>query len=184
MNAIPTTYKSIRFRSRLEAKWARFFDAFAWKWLYEPLDLNGYIPDFIVPFTRGDLLIEVKPLTRFSRSAIEPIQAKIKQSGWTGRHLIVGCAPNLDSDDFYEKWWDELETLGILADYFGPDDLGSDQCHVFLCPHCSSLDCWSNDNYWQCHACGRHVEKAWNHAAAQFTDLFAVAQNETQWNPA
>ena len=29
---IPTVYDLVRFRSRLEAKWARFFDFCGWKW--------------------------------------------------------------------------------------------------------------------------------------------------------
>lgn len=46
IKAIPTTYKSTMFRSRLEARWAAFFDLLEWKWLYEPVDFNGWIPDF------------------------------------------------------------------------------------------------------------------------------------------
>lgn len=40
--------KGIQFRSRLEARWAYIFDSMGWIWEYEPIDLNGYIPDFIV----------------------------------------------------------------------------------------------------------------------------------------
>lgn len=58
MKAIPTIYGGIRFRSRLEAKWACFFDALGWSWVYEPFDTNGWIPDFQL----GEkLLIEIKP---------------------------------------------------------------------------------------------------------------------------
>lgn len=59
--AIPTTYNGIRFRSRLEAKWAAFFDLCDWKWEYEPEDLNGYIPDFVLIGKKGLLYVEVKP---------------------------------------------------------------------------------------------------------------------------
>jgi len=58
--AIPTTYNGVNFRSRLEARWAVFFDLLHWSWKYEPLDLNGWIPDFeIIGKTRT--LVEVKP---------------------------------------------------------------------------------------------------------------------------
>ena len=50
--AIPTMYRGIRMRSRLEAKWAYFMDGLGWKWEYEPIDLNGWIPDFL-DFRRG-----------------------------------------------------------------------------------------------------------------------------------
>lgn len=48
---IKTFYKGIEFRSRLEARWARFFDACGVKWEYEPEGYelgNGlrYLPDF------------------------------------------------------------------------------------------------------------------------------------------
>ena len=63
MNAIPTMYAGVQFRSRLEARWAAFFDLLDWKWEYEPIDLNGYIPDFLVtPPMDEPLLVEVKPL--------------------------------------------------------------------------------------------------------------------------
>lgn len=56
---IPTTYAGVNFRSRLEARWAAMFDLLGWKWEYEPFDLNGWIPDFILD--DGGPLVEVKP---------------------------------------------------------------------------------------------------------------------------
>jgi hypothetical protein len=48
--AIETEYKGYLFRSRLEARWAVFFDALGIPYLYEPggFDLSGtwYLPDF------------------------------------------------------------------------------------------------------------------------------------------
>lgn len=66
-----TSYKSTVFRSRLEARWAAFFDLVGWKWVYEPLDLKGWSPDFLVEFRCGHsdcppshtLLVEIKPYT-------------------------------------------------------------------------------------------------------------------------
>jgi len=53
ITAIPTEYKGYRFRSRLEARWAVFFDACGVKWEYEPEGFalpNGqfYLPDFLL----------------------------------------------------------------------------------------------------------------------------------------
>lgn len=53
IKAIETKYKGYQFRSRLEARWAVFFDSLGVKWEYEPegFDLeNGiyYLPDFKV----------------------------------------------------------------------------------------------------------------------------------------
>lgn len=51
---IETIYKGFRFRSRLEARWAVFFDAMGIKYLYEPegfclSDGTCYLPDFYLP---------------------------------------------------------------------------------------------------------------------------------------
>ena len=50
IKAIDTVYKGYRFRSRLEARWAVFFETCGFKWTYEPqgYEINGvrYLPDF------------------------------------------------------------------------------------------------------------------------------------------
>ena len=61
---IETVYRGINFRSRLEARWAAFFDQVGWKWDYEPFDLDGYIPDFLIT-GRRDILVEVRPGRRY-----------------------------------------------------------------------------------------------------------------------
>ena len=53
LKAIQTEYKGYRFRSRLEARWAVFFDACGVDWEYEPegYDLGDglyYLPDFLL----------------------------------------------------------------------------------------------------------------------------------------
>ena len=74
LKAIETEYRGYRFRSRLEARWAVFFDACGVKWEYEPEGFilpNGqqYLPDFLLHdvtfnhagYTEGkDLYVEVK----------------------------------------------------------------------------------------------------------------------------
>lgn len=54
IKAIETQYKGYRFRSRLEARWAVFFDALGIAWEYEPegfelSDGTWYLPDFYLP---------------------------------------------------------------------------------------------------------------------------------------
>lgn len=95
--AIPTKYKGIQFRSRLEAKWACMFDQLNWVWEYEPRDLNGYIPDFVLHFKKPTLA-EIKPASTFSecRQHIP----KLTASGWGGDVLIFGDALKLGPDSF------------------------------------------------------------------------------------
>lgn len=62
---IPTKYNGYRFRSRLEARWAVFFDALEIAFQYEPEGFLlphsiKYLPDFYMPQVR--LWAEVKPI--------------------------------------------------------------------------------------------------------------------------
>ncbi len=62
--AIPTRYAGCHFRSRLEARWAVFFDTIGIRWEYEPQGFIGaygqhYLPDFLLP--------EIEPPVRSSR---------------------------------------------------------------------------------------------------------------------
>ena len=65
LRAIQTPYGGCEFRSRLEAKWAVFFDALAieWRYEYEGFELapfgKRYLPDFYLP--ELGYWIEVKP---------------------------------------------------------------------------------------------------------------------------
>ena len=63
IQAIETFYKGYRFRSRLEARWAVFFEELGIKWQYEVegFELPGgrYLPDFQLP--KWNMFVEVKP---------------------------------------------------------------------------------------------------------------------------
>ena len=73
--AVETAYRDVVFRSRLEARWAAMFDLMGWRWQYEPVELDGWFPDFFVgyqcwhsgctqqgePFKMHWFLAEVKP---------------------------------------------------------------------------------------------------------------------------
>jgi hypothetical protein len=53
MQAIPTTYNGVRYRSRTEARWAVFLDSLGVDFAYEPegydIDNRRYLVDFWVP---------------------------------------------------------------------------------------------------------------------------------------
>lgn len=59
IESIPTEYAGVLFRSKLEATWARFFDVIGLRWEYEPCQIAGWMPDFLID---GWWLAEVKPL--------------------------------------------------------------------------------------------------------------------------
>ena len=66
IKAIETVYKGYRFRSRLEARWAVFFDALGIEWEYEKEgydlgELGWYLPDFEIKLSNGEeWFVEVK----------------------------------------------------------------------------------------------------------------------------
>jgi hypothetical protein len=63
IQAIPTTYKKTKFRSKLESQWARWLDEYNIKWSYETqgfrlTDGTWYLPDFYLH--EIETFIEVK----------------------------------------------------------------------------------------------------------------------------
>lgn len=97
IKAISTTYAHIKFRSRLEARWAVFFDALDVEWEYEPERARApgvyYAPDFLVvdvPFVlpgkrgkprtvnAGDVVLEVKPDKVLAAEEVEKCAAYVR----------------------------------------------------------------------------------------------------------
>lgn len=127
IKAIETIYNGYRFRSRLEARWAVFFDALGINYEYEPEGFElpsgkRYLPDFKVKCygTRGgfsekdpfDLWIEVKGnMTEEDASRIKEFAGSVQHDEFISWYeidnpvLIIGDVPNPEnyyssSDDF------------------------------------------------------------------------------------
>ena len=93
VKAIETAYKGYRFRSRLEARWAVFFDALGIEWQYEPEgfelpDGTRYLPDFFLPKFDGGTWVEIKPTPGAEAKALAFAKAA------TGRFQIVLGPPD------------------------------------------------------------------------------------------
>lgn len=149
MRAIETKYKGYRFRSRLEARWAVFFNHLNIEYQYEPegyaLPSGWYLPDFFLPDIGGGLWVEVK--------GGEPTKLEHRLLGelctFTGHSVTfrvgepmmqIGEGHFENSDSFYV-------TLNMAGDFFDPmiqdryeDDpqgLGEDGPYLFChCPWC------------------------------------------------
>jgi hypothetical protein len=91
MQAIDTFYNGNYYRSRLEARWAVFFDAMKIKYQYEPEGFKSigsyYLPDFFLPEVtcrsnpKTGVYIEIKPDSY--------PESYIPQSSWFDRKLIL-----------------------------------------------------------------------------------------------
>ncbi len=72
---IETKYNGFRFRSRLEARRAIFFDMIGLKYEYEVegFEMNGirYLPDFYIPSLDRWFEIKAKPLSKFEMKKCE-----------------------------------------------------------------------------------------------------------------
>jgi hypothetical protein len=114
--AVETFYKGYRFRSRLEARWAAFFDMCKWRWEYEPADFNGWFPDFVLLGDKGNqVFVEVKPISY----ACEALFDRLMGSGCRDEMLVLGlgpwCATNNPSQ-MYLGWLCEWDWDGVGDD--------------------------------------------------------------------
>jgi len=99
MHAIETFYRGIRFRSRLESKWAAFFDEVGWRWQYEPIDFEGWIPDFVLFGRTEQIFVDVKPI--FAPN--QEIEAKIDRAlGRARTHSLLEASFNRGEFDFVD----------------------------------------------------------------------------------
>ena len=86
----PTRYRNTTFRSKLEAAWARWFDARGIDWTYEPGFQGGWSPDLRVFLDGRETMAEIKPVTGFPLE----VRDKIDASRWKGQALILGNTPD------------------------------------------------------------------------------------------
>lgn len=121
IKAIETVYRGYRFRSRLEARWAVFFDALRLKWDYEPEgfvlpDGTRYLPDFRLTTKQRQTWVEVKPTT--------PTPAEVGK--------LRGLVSPLRSDDYALFLCGvpgdaDMTVLTVYAEAFG---LGARKAHL------------------------------------------------------
>lgn len=156
---IPTTYNSIDFRSRLETKWAVFFDILGWTYQYEPYEFEGYIPDFALTF-RKPLLVEVKPVSS-TEEVYEKCQKAIS-AAWDNDTdiLIVGSHIGLQSDETTELQQGHRFNIGWIAT--GPTKAKQGFRRVtgapfMVCPFCEQLSIYAYSDQWpsKCVLCGQ-----------------------------
>lgn len=157
---IETRYKGYRFRSRLEARWAVFFDFLGIRWSYEiegyQLKAGWYLPDFKLHNVsmrggKDGIWAEVKPF--YDRSVLPRLYELSKATHCSAVLLAttepVGCPVEFgDTDAHYE-----IDGNG-----------GWDNCMFFfkcqnrLCGHVKIE--YFNGSYMNCPRCG--TQGSWN----------------------
>lgn len=118
IHAIETVYKGYRFRSRLEARWAVFFDALGIRWEYEREgfdlgELGYYLPDFWLDHIHGDAgvfegyWLEIKPANTPIDDVVKAKCFRLAQSTGMTCTLITGS-----------PWPDEYSTIMFFGGYW------------------------------------------------------------------
>jgi hypothetical protein len=132
---IETIYNGYRFRSRLEARWAIFFDESGVKYEYEKEgydlgDAGWYLPDFYLPEIRDGVFIEVKPESFFSDS--ENYKKTEKLTLLTKKDSFIVCGDPFKSISKYSDYSD-----GYTLTCCHNGRLGEDFPYFFcVCPWC------------------------------------------------
>jgi hypothetical protein len=193
LKSIPTTYNGIRFRSRLEARWAYFFDLIGWKWEYEPYDLNGWLPDFVI-HGNEDILVEVKPIDdidEFPKSDFKKIMSAI---GKDSDKEILLLGNNIDMNGGRDYAFDTCPQIGWLFHEFIVRARNQDE-HKWDCEPCcfihdgkhfgifGVIGSW-HDRIWDGH--GHDTLRCMqenDNKKSKIERLWKKAKNKVQWKP-
>ena len=161
---IETVYNGYRFRSRLEARWAVFFDAAGIKYEYEPEgfelpDGTKYLPDFYLP--EQSKFFECKGIMT------DKDENKIKQFlKMLSKHY--GPSEERDRDEmvigfpdmsFQTAWWSfdiEYDNKGnpIRYDHENGKVVYCDESWLCRCYNCGKLFFMNSWLGWACRCCG------------------------------
>lgn len=194
-SGIPTIYRSTQFRSRLEARWAAFFDLIRWRWVYEPFDANGYIPDFLI---QGEwpLLIEVGPCMGPEDFIAKSSKADTAVTTLGRDLLVVGVSPlagrtRLGGDHnpaagYLGEYWPARDgegpamdgsTFHEAAQYSWAPGLWGEcfQCLTVGVVHSEDTYCLRPCGHHQSGSFGKDIQPEW------LEQLWRRAGNDVQW---
>ncbi len=198
IKAIETRYNGYRFRSRLEARWAVFFDALGIEYDYEPEgfdlgDAGWYLPDFWLP--KQECWIEVKGQW--------PNQQEMEKAKALGKCLgqdvyvfpgSIGVPTTIyETYDPATDSWHKRGSIGMRIHWtVYPEHGSSSLLHTWAdCPVCRSLEIveWPMNTSMKCGCLDRLenyllelTEPAWEGAAFAPLDIRKLIFNLEVWN--
>ncbi len=173
--AIRTRYNGVSYRSRLEARWACLFDSLKWPHVYEPVDLDWYVPDFVLTFPHGPIAVEVKP--EFTMAALREHVRRIHKSGWTSEAMAVGACLFADCNI-------GQHTEPVEADDFG-EQFAEGPANVFTCLDCGCISLRNDDHGYRCrvNGCYDGASHVGGFDPAVLEQLWKDAGDRVQWKP-
>jgi len=175
ISPIPTEYNRTIFRSRLEARWAVFYDTLGVKWLYEfegyQLPSGWYLPDFWLPDHK--MWVEVKP-----KKPTE-IEGKLARelAIATDYSVLIQYGPpevpklyaGIEGVEIYDadgwdccQWWCECSKCGAIGIAFCGRD-----------PRICGRKCWdTQEDHWDRH---------WNFDCPRLKEAYRLARTYRFW---
>lgn len=122
MQALPTLYNGITYRSRTEARWAVVFDKLGWQYFYEmegfELPSGRYLPDFYLAQFRTFFEVKGHEPTSFERQKADELALH------TRCDVILSKGPpnpnrNEWDEDLLSYVYEEVEDEPIVFEYSG-----------------------------------------------------------------
>jgi hypothetical protein len=166
LKAIETVYNGYRFRSRLEARWAVFFDALGVPYEYEKegFDLGEagwYLPDFWLPKERK--WVEIKPaaLSASDEKKVFGLADAYDAALRNGSHKEYSGVVVLIGEPYLDSY------SGKLVRATGPDANTPRYWHgwkFWICPVCRTVDLgeqYSAPELFQCQTCDVIERERW-----------------------
>lgn len=156
LKPIDTVYKGYKFRSRLEARWAVFFDEIGIKWQYEVegfalSDGRNYLPDFkITTINKITCWVEIKPLDDLGDGKLQRFSLDHHEKYPTDFVTEFTVC----SGDPLDVFGDGLE---FFSEWKGGQVYLTDK--VMLCPRCAAIHkirvsaYYSNELSFMCYPC-------------------------------
>jgi len=148
IGVIQTEYNGLHFRSRLEARWAVFFDSCGVAYQYEPEGYNlgqlgFYLPDFYLP--ELNLIVEVKPEEMITKAVEDKLAMVCQLTGAWG--TILGNIPRERTNSIGIKYYEVLSEGDFWHLYaswdYGINESGCGRIDNFylwcVCPDCGKV---------------------------------------------
>ena len=165
-------YRGVMMRSRLEARWAATFDALQWPWVYEPQDLEWYVPDFALTFEHAPIAVEIKP--ELALVDLRQYAQRIVSAGWNAELLVLGA-----------RIFDD-NIIGIHGEIGNGPGVELGAAKAFRCISCGRSSLLNDDGGWRCRVSGCYGGNA--HVGhlepGELEAVWAAAGNRVQWKGA
>lgn len=179
---IETYYSDVKFRSRLEASWAAFFDLMGWDWEYEPFELKGWFPDFLISHKKhgdGELLVEVKPFDFKNEKYYTDCARKITHN-YHDEFLLVGANPM--AANTVEEFW-KNSGIGLLICRDTEDPSRGDFIDVAVLNYNGHYDIIGGWGSWKTRFSGEYDGDSLVKPISERTieHYWKTARNSTQW---